>query len=737
MRDESNLDILWNKFRQQRVAPLSQRYPGFYRGLVIETNDPLQWHRIRFKCPELHDHTLKPEELPWADRAPSLGGKNAGSWTHPIIGDVVWITFEKQHPYAPIWIGFAMGTRRKRYPLESIYTESPLAVKLDGTPDEQPSDFLREYLPKDLRPMSSGWKDRYGSSEINSSVGFFPIEHDVLPASTGTDAVAKKGFKAGFTPEANRPDKKYLCRITKYGTYDLHSDVGYYWKKPSSENGNGSSEGEFEGDFDNDRPFEIDRYKYLTKLFNENEPNSQFRDQRRYECRTRAGHKFEMRDVGWAQKAGGRVVCEDAGECKSRTDEYGEPRVLSRWTESDERWIKLRTKGGHLFQAIDTGFHPQDDEFYKRLLLEEIGPDVDGEEDAEWTKRDARQIRLVTRWGTKFVLDDRGSDGIDAEGEEKPRANGWMLKTRRSWTTEPSTPRGFAIEANDKDELNTTRWYTPKSKIIEMNDRKDYVLFCTDMKSEISREWKKLRENEFALGIGMTQNPEEDTYHLKLDKANGYIRLKTAAGGDNGRRPEPERFSSSKTGLNQGIEMRDGRQGQDGPWTELVDIDHRGFWLSRDQKLGVWRAADGSEQYVMIHDGDKTIVIRNNEEDGKVQLYCLGDVEVISKNVAFKAEEKVTFKAGQEICFEAGSSGHAKLTSSQWQMDVPDNAPRHTGFLPGAESGSGAQSDSGAPCEVLDPEPIEQEKREPEDRADTGNEPFDEVPEKVIKACED
>lgn len=730
MADQSNLSIIWDQFREQRVAPLFKRYPGAYRAEVVETNDPLQWHRVRFKMPELHDDNLTPDQLPWADKAPWLGGKNAGSWAHPCIGDIVWILFEKNHAYGPVWVGFATETRMKRYPLHSVYTQSPLALKKDETADEKPQDFKMQYLPKDFRPMSYGTQDRYGQHDFVCSVGFFPIEHDVTPAPPGTDGVSMMAFNVGAKPQINAPDRKASIRQTKYGMMTIHSDVGYYWKRDPKKKDNF---GEFAGDFDKDRPFEIKRYFYNLDLYNEKVPDSVNRDQRRLEHRTRAGHKFEMRDVGWAQEGGGRTLSADAGECKSRDQEYDDPRVLSKWTKTDERWVKLRSKGGHIMQFMDAGFHPEKDMFYKRLLKDEIGPDVDGEKDNNWTQRDSRQMRFATRWGVKLVLDDRNSDPMDAEGQETPRGVGFMMKTRRSWTQAPSTPRGFAMEAVDRDELNTMRLYSPKSKIFELNDRKDYAIICTDTKAEISEEWMKLKENEFALKIAMTEDPEKDTYHLKLDKANGYIRLKTASGGDNGRRPnEIDGLPPAEVGLNQGLEARDGRCGIDGPWTEINDMEHRGVWLSKRYKLGIWRAKQGTDAFIMINDGTNQIVIRNNA--GKTQIFSLQDIEFISQqNIALKADGIISLKAGKTINMEAGGSAHAQLAAGKWQMDVDDFAPQHRGHLPGAAPGGGAQPRAGGPCTVLNPAPILQVKREPEDRAETCNEPFPAVPQSVIK----
>lgn len=719
-----NLGSVWRKFHEERVEDLFGRFPGFYRAIVVETNDPLQFHRIRIIVPELHNFDLKdsPEKCPWAVPAPWLGGKNAGSWVSPIIGDIVWITWEKNHPYVPIWCGFAMGSRRKRYPMESIYIESPLSLNEDGTAADRPEDFLQEYLPKDFRPMSLGWRDRYGNFDVSRSVGYFPIEHDLTPSPVGQDAVSEVNFAVGNRPESNNPDQKYMIRGTKGGGYEIMSDVGYDWRRDGDF-------GEFVGDDEEDRDFEIEKFKYLTRLFNEDNPSGD--DQRRHEIRTRSGHKFEMRDVGWAQDGGGRTGSEDAGQTKTRNGEYGEPRIISRNNSSDQRWIKVRTKGGMIFQAIDIGFHPEDDKFYKRQLINEVGVNADGEQDDEWTTRDARQIRIVSRYGSKFVIDDRGSDPVDAEGNGEVKANGLMLKTRRGWQSnglgDNGEPTGFAFEINEKDELNTSRWYSAKSKIIELNDRHDYVMMCTDTNREISRPWQKLRENEFALRVAMTEDPEQDTYHLKLDKKHGYLRLKTASGGDNGRRSDS--LSDAIVGLNQGLEARDGRVGADGAWVELVDVDDRGLWFSNRNELTVWRSSD--TQFVAISDGENSIIVRNNES-GPIQLFSLGDIEVVSQqNIALKSANRITMKATNEIVMEAGGS-HAVLRPGVFGTDGTLSGATVLGRLPQAFPGTGAQSAAPVSGNALSPQPRNVSKIKPTDRAEVSGS-FDEVDEQVIK----
>lgn len=590
---KDNLDRVFQKFFKERTENLFDRFDGLYRAIVEETNDPLCIGRVRVRIPELHNKDVEVKNLPWAVPNFHVGGKGCGWWSNPIIGDVVWVQFEKNHPYSPIWVGSANPTRRKFYPLPSIHGKTPLSVNNEGKPADSPDDFLQEYLPQDSRPMSFGMKDRYGTFFELNSIGFFPSEHKPAPPPTGTDAVAKSDFKASSsTPSKNSPDLKYAVLNTKYGHTMMFNDVGYEWDK------------EFEGDFNKDQSFEIDRQKYLLRFFNEDAPSG--RDQRRTEFRTRYGHKFEMRDVGWT---------------KNRPGEYDKQVTLSNESKRDERWLKLRTKDGMLIQSMDHGSDPDKDTFIKRLLKTEKGAEIDGE-DADEFKEDARQIRLVTRHGHKIAIDDRGSDKTDADTKEEPRGNGVLIKTRR----------GFGLDVNDKDPSNRMMLYTPNSKAIDLNDRFDYVMVTTDTQKKIPEKWKGTKGNEFAKSVTLTMDPETTAYHMKLDRKNKYVSMKTPEG--------------------QGIEMRD----KDAPcasFTEITGPEDRGFWMSRDHDLAVWRSKD-AQMYMALDDGQKLILIRNNND--KIQIISKGNIEVISQaKISMKAKD-ISLKADNEICMEAAGT---------------------------------------------------------------------------------
>ena len=481
---------------------------------------------------------------------------------------------------------------------------------------------------------------------------------------------------------------KYSVNLTKYGTYAIASDVGYSWLLSGEM-------GEFRGDWTVDRDFEGKRYLYYQKLFNESAPSHD--DQRRYEIRTRAGHKFEMRDVGWAQ-IGGAVSGKEIISGGKTRDEFGPAQTISNNTSNDQRWVKLNSKGGHLIELMDAGFHPNDDKLYSTNLIDDCGATF---EDG-WENRDARQVRFISRHGFKFVLDDRGSDPVDATGLQTPHGNGWLLKTRRSFDN-AGKGVGFGFEANDKDEIDSTKIYTPKSKVFELNDKLNFIMLCTDTKELLPRDWAGVLENEFTLSSVLTQDPEHSTFHLKLDNQNGYLRLKTSVGMDNGLRQFPTPFPDSLTDVSgtaicQGLEARDGRVGNDGPWAEVVDVDNRGMWFSHNYKLGIWRARTGKQEYIAVQDSDgaESIVIYNN--NGKVQIYSRGQISIVS-------ESNVVIQAG----------GTISLNADRVIAKGSINAQEFNGSFIGAQSGSGAGTPSGG---AITPESIVQpSKTFPSDRA--------------------
>jgi hypothetical protein len=621
----------------------------------------------------MHDWDLKPEECPWAVSQFHLGGKRAGSWVCPCIGDWVWITFEKQHPYGPIWTGFCTPTRRKFYPYPSIYGVTPLPVDSNGTAIDPPNDYNKDYLPKDSRPMSSGFADRYGSLDIISSVGFFPVEHkakppgadnDALQSQTSTDKTTgeKTPYKqTSLPPEVNKPDCKFMVRLSKYGHILLMGDQGYLWQKPDDSPGSTSENGEFYGDVEKDEDWEIARWQYLQKLINEDAAKDA--DQRRMMSLTRYGHKFEMRDVGWN---------------RTREDEYGKPCKISD-TDNDERWIKLRTKGGMLFQMSDIGFDPVDDTFVKRKLLDETGTKTEKED--EYWKDDARWIRYVTRYGIKLVLDDRGSDKKNADTEENPRGYGILLKGRRTpgaqGTEVSGDPKGFYWEFNEHDQLNQTTWGSPLGITAQLSDKLQY--FMVGSKPLYPMPWAGIKDNEFLEEPLVADDTELSSHHIKLDFHNEYIRFKTAGGNAPDDVPWGDVVNPpARQGVQQGLECRDGSNGDD-PWTELVDLDDRGLWFSGKEKLTVCRARQQPDAIKICwwFDEHKKEIIIRNAESGKIQISCDGDVEVIAQNDAkVYAGHNISARGNGKVTL-MGGAGMLEITSDAIKVNKEVHLPSY------------------------------------------------------------
>lgn len=672
----------WGKYFNLRTKSLWDRFPGHYRAQVVETNDPLNIGRVKFRCPDIHDADLAIELCPWATQSPELGGPNSGRFVHPCIGDWIWITFERQHPYGPIWTGFADPTRARYYALPQIHTPT---VPPSGA-SEQIQDYQEEYLPKDGRPMTHGWQDRYGNADIHSSVGFFPTTHEAKPSPAGHDAVQRNQFTVGQEPQINNPDRKFIARITKYGNMLVMGDQGYFWKKEGEF-------GEFEGDAQTDALQEARRWRYMQRLINEGSTSA---DQRRVGILTRYGHRIECRDVGWAQPG--------PRDSKSRAFEYGTPGYLSKETENDLRWIKIRTKGGMLLQMYDKGFDPQEDAFIRRPLSAEQG--VRSElEDKYWGDRDARWMRMVTRYGFKLVLDDRGSDDKDARGKEDPRGIGILIKGRRSPAAKMreavGDPRGFYWEFNERDDANHSMWGSPMGHAIELNDRYQYLMLSSTMGKGWTRKWMGIKDNEFSRKPVMLANPERRSHHLKLDHDNEYIRLKTRGGSG----PTPE-SPANPTGvisgaeINQGFEARDGNNG-DGPWVELVDCQRRGMWFSKRQRLSIWRSSSQRRMYTWMDEVQSQIVVLN--QDGRITIVSDATVDLIANSsVNINSSNVINMRAGASIRMQAGNS----------RLTIGPQVIQATQITEGGE-----------PVEFV-PRPNLPEKIEPEDRGATYNGPY-------------
>ena len=418
--------LYYNKLIRERSTPIAERFPGFYRAMVVDTNDPLNMGRIRFLCPEMHNSNMSVADAPFAVPAPGFGGPRSGIFSNPCVGDGVWISLEKQRPFGPIWFAGADPTRQRYYTRFQVTNPSPVSLSFNAEPQGPPEDYDPDYLPKDGRPMNFGYTDRYGTTVISSAVGFFPVTHTLADPPAEYDPYASAAYNnAKAKPEVNSPDRKYHAEITKYGNIFQLSDVGYYWHKSDDT----SSFGEFIGDPAVDEPFEDLRFKYIQRLLNEGQASTASggmevpgADQRKISLLSRYGHKWEQRDVGYAQP--GPMLN------SARQNEYGQGQFLSLESQNDMRWLKWRSKAGNLYQASDVGYDPAFNINIRKTNLEDAGYGSE-KEDKYFANKDMRMTRIVTPGGLKFVLDDRGADVADPIGNPWPCSNGFMLKGRR------------------------------------------------------------------------------------------------------------------------------------------------------------------------------------------------------------------------------------------------------------------------------------------------------------------
>jgi hypothetical protein len=83
-----------------------KRYPGKYRGTVVNNVDPMQIGRLQALVPDVLG--LNPSS--WAMPCLPSAGLQAGLFSMPPTGAGVWIEFEKGDPDHPVWTGCFWGS---------------------------------------------------------------------------------------------------------------------------------------------------------------------------------------------------------------------------------------------------------------------------------------------------------------------------------------------------------------------------------------------------------------------------------------------------------------------------------------------------------------------------------------------------------------------------------------------------------------------------------------------------
>ncbi len=90
---------------QNPAGEATRRYYGKYRGVVVESIDPLQIGRILAMVPDVLGET----PTSWAMPCVPAAGVQAGCFIVPAVGSQVWMEFERGDPDYPIWTGGFWG----------------------------------------------------------------------------------------------------------------------------------------------------------------------------------------------------------------------------------------------------------------------------------------------------------------------------------------------------------------------------------------------------------------------------------------------------------------------------------------------------------------------------------------------------------------------------------------------------------------------------------------------------
>jgi hypothetical protein len=86
--------------------PLETKFHGFYRGTVVDVQDPLQSGRVKVKVFSVYD-SIQNDVIPWAEYADPM--MTMGFFA-PDVGDLLWVFFDNGDHMKPVYFaGAASG----------------------------------------------------------------------------------------------------------------------------------------------------------------------------------------------------------------------------------------------------------------------------------------------------------------------------------------------------------------------------------------------------------------------------------------------------------------------------------------------------------------------------------------------------------------------------------------------------------------------------------------------------
>jgi hypothetical protein len=105
----SSNDTIFNQFLAEntdvKTASSGFDYNSFYRAYVVSNEDPLNLGRVQVRIPAIHSN-LSDAILPYAYPAGMSGmGNQVGQFILPVVGSLVWVTFEYSEEHRPIYFG--------------------------------------------------------------------------------------------------------------------------------------------------------------------------------------------------------------------------------------------------------------------------------------------------------------------------------------------------------------------------------------------------------------------------------------------------------------------------------------------------------------------------------------------------------------------------------------------------------------------------------------------------------
>ena len=130
----------------EHQTPLRENFRGNYRALVEDTNDPLQAGRIRARAYPMFANTamIPTSHLPWAAQAApcnhgayasGVQGQDCGELWIPDVGTWVWMFFEGDDLYSPVYFAQAPALQVRKG-TGGRETRVPDGPRLSREPDE-------------------------------------------------------------------------------------------------------------------------------------------------------------------------------------------------------------------------------------------------------------------------------------------------------------------------------------------------------------------------------------------------------------------------------------------------------------------------------------------------------------------------------------------------------------------------------------------------------------------------